>query len=113
MKKPNIGIAVIAYITLIGFVIAFILNTNKEGEEKAFGAFHLRQALGLGIGQMLILFLFRILSTLSIMTVNERFIGFLVFILAIFGIVNASKGAYKTLPVIGDFIADKLGNLFE
>src|SRR5437016_3110016 len=36
-------VAILSYITLIGFVVAVVLNSNKKTR---LGAFHLRQVLG-------------------------------------------------------------------
>ena len=39
-------IAIIAYLTVIGLVVAFVLNNEKKDE---FAAFHIKQSLGLVI----------------------------------------------------------------
>src|SRR5699024_12611724 len=38
------NVAIIAYLTLIGLIIAFILNNDKKNE---FASYHIRQCLGL------------------------------------------------------------------
>jgi len=38
------NIATIAYLTLIGLVIAYVMNNDKKTE---FGAYHIRQSIGL------------------------------------------------------------------
>jgi uncharacterized membrane protein len=43
-------IAIIAYITIVGWVVALILNSN---ERSSFAAFHIRQMLGIIIMFML------------------------------------------------------------
>ncbi|TDN95413.1 hypothetical protein DET49_1018 [Salegentibacter sp. 24] len=37
-------IAIIAYLTVIGLVVAFVLNNDKRNE---FASFHIKQSLGL------------------------------------------------------------------
>lgn len=115
-------VGILAYITLIGFIIALVLNQNKEGEEKKFGAFHLRQALGLIIFAIGIFIAFAILSTIllmisislvSIISLLSMLIwlGFLA--LLIIGIINAANGTYKEIPLIGQFSTKMLGKAFD
>ncbi|HTO37999.1 MAG TPA: hypothetical protein VL021_06215 [Brumimicrobium sp.] len=113
MKEKNTAIGIIAYITLIGFIIAFIMNAPKEGKEKRFGAFHLRQGLGLGIIQAVIVVISNLLTNLSIISISGNLINILFLILAVIGIINAAKGEMKVLPVFGEFIQSKLANAFE
>lgn len=115
-------VGIVAYITLIGFIISIILNSSKTGEEKKFGAFHLRQALGL------IIFSVGIFIALTIITVILAFVipmlgvffGLLmnlvwlgILALLIIGIVNAANGSYKEVPLIGSYSSKLLGNTFE
>ncbi len=115
-------VGILAYVTLIGFIIALVLNQNKEGEEKRFGAFHLRQALGLIIFSIGIFIGFTILTTivamisfslLAIFSLLSTLIwlGFLA--LLILGIVNAANGQFKEIPVIGGLSSKMLGKAFE
>ncbi|PHR44747.1 MAG: hypothetical protein COA32_14110 [Fluviicola sp.] len=115
-------VGIVAYITLIGFIISIVLNSSKTGEEKKFGAFHLRQALGL------IIFSVGVFIALTIVTVilaiastylgvvlgllmNLVWLGILA--LLIIGIVNAANGSYKEVPLIGPYSTKFLGNTFE
>lgn len=115
-------VGIVAYITLIGFIIAIVLNANKQGDEKKFGSFHLRQALGLiifaiGLYIALAIFsaillaiswtLFSVVSLLGLV-VWLAFLG-----LIIMGIVNAANGTLKELPVIGGMISKMLGKAFD
>lgn len=115
-------VGILAYVTLIGFIIALVLNQNKVGEEKKFGAFHMRQALGLIIFAIGIAILFAILTTivamisfslLAIFSLLSTLIwlGFLA--LLIIGIINAANGTYKEIPVIGSISSKMLGKAFE
>lgn len=124
-EKANISdntVGVIAYITLIGFIVAIILNGNKEGEEKRFGAFHLRQALGLIIFAVGIYIIFMILSMILIsislsMLVIISFLSIFVWLgflaLLILGIVNAANKTFKEVPVVGGLSSKMLGSAFE
>ena len=124
-EKANINdntVGVIAYITLIGFIIAIVLNSNKEGEEKKFGAFHIRQALGLIIFAVGTYILFAILTMLlitisfglaGIVGILSMLIMFGFLALLIMGIVNAANKTYKEVPVIEKFSSKILGAAFE
>lgn len=115
-------VGIIAYITLIGFIISIVLNSNKTGEEKKFGAFHLRQALGLIIFSVAILMLLSIVT--AILTFIIPFLGVLfslvmsiiwlgILALLIIGIFNAANGEYKEIPIIGHYSSKYLENTFE
>ncbi len=45
-------VGIVAYITLISFIISIVLNNDKKGEENSFGAYHLRQSLGIIISSI-------------------------------------------------------------
>jgi uncharacterized membrane protein len=120
IKDNTVG--VVAYITLIGFIIALVLNGNKEGEEKKFGAFHLRQALGLIIFAVGIYIIFFMLTAVLMMISLQMlaiismlslliWLGFLA--LLILGIVNAANKTYKEVPVIGKLSSKMLGSAFD
>ena len=94
-------IAILSYITLIGWVIAYIMHTNTQTK---FGAFHLRQALGLmiiTIATYVISFGFIFIS--YYLFAAFRLVNVGVFVLIIMGIINAANGKMKAVPVLGDF----------
>ncbi len=43
--EPNKTIAILAYITLIGWIVAVVMNNEKKDD---FASFHIRQMLGIG-----------------------------------------------------------------
>ena len=115
-------VGIVAYITLIGFIISIILNSSKTGEEKKFGAFHLRQALGLiifSVGIFIALTIVTVILAFAIpmlgvffgLLMNLVWLGILA--LLIIGIVNAANGSYKEVPLIGSYSSKLLGNTFE
>lgn len=106
-------VGALSYITIIGFIIALLINANKKGAERSFNAFHLRQALGLGLLQLIVLFAFQIIDFIIGVNFGGNWIRLAVFIFSIIGILNAVKGEMKELPLIGKFISDKLGRIFE
>jgi len=115
-------VGIVAYITLIGFIIAIILNNDKKGEEKNFGAYHLRQSLGLIICSIGIYIVLMILSAiliaiswrmLTIVSILSMVVWLGILALMVLGIVNASSKQKKGLPIIGDIIDKMLGKTFD
>ena len=91
MDKKTTGI--IAYITFIGWLIAFLAG-DREGAK-----FHLNQALVLAIIEILLSVLGRIhFWPLSILVILASFCGFVLWLL---GLISAIKDEEKPLPIIG------------
>ncbi|MGB5943037.1 MAG: hypothetical protein WBG71_09160 [Leeuwenhoekiella sp.] len=88
--------AIVAYITIIGLIIAFVMNSDKKN---AFASFHIRQSVGLVITGIA-------LGLIGIIPVLDWIINILgIFVLIymwIMGIVNAANGKEKTVPLLGD-----------
>ncbi len=112
----------IAYLTLIGFVIALVLNNEKKGETRAFGAFHLRQSLGLMLTGIVVMIALMILSSILLVISYKMlvimsiiwpifYLGLLA--LVVIGIINAANGQKKELPVIGAFISKTFKKAFD
>lgn len=86
--------AIVAYITIIGTIIAYFMNLDPKNP---FASFHIRQAFGLHIT-------FYLLGALMGM-INSGFIvgAFYVFffVLWIYGLWAAIQGEMKEIPVLG------------
>lgn len=97
------NMAIIAYITIVGLIIAFITNKDKNN---AFTSFHIRQSLGLAI-------LGLALAIISLIP----FLGWLIYIVGMFvllylwimGLMNAIN--FKQVPV--PFLGEKLNDWFK
>lgn len=89
-------VAIISYLTVIGLVIAFVLNNEKKDE---FATFHIKQSLGLVI---ISLGLF-IIGMIPILGWILSFLGsiFLLY-LWIMGLINAINHKTKPVPILGD-----------
>ncbi|MDR9455914.1 MAG: hypothetical protein RI572_00770 [Salegentibacter sp.] len=89
-------IAIIAYLTIIGLVVAFVLNNDKKDK---FATFHIKQSLGLVI---ISLGLF-IIGMIPILGWILSFLGsiFLLY-LWIMGLINAINNKTKPVPFLGD-----------
>lgn len=95
-------LALVAYLTLIGTLIAFFLNQEKRN---AFTFFHIRQALGLGLLYIAIGY---IISSLDSIMVSVSFWIFFA-VLFLYGILGAISGKTNKIPILGDYFQ----NLFK
>lgn len=88
--------AIIAYITLIGLIIAFVQNAEKKN---AFAAYHIRQSLGL----MCTGFALAVVNIIPVLGWLISIIGmFVLLILWILGLMNAINGKETPVPVLGN-----------
>ena len=98
MAKNDEGkvIAIISYITWIGWIIAFIMNMEKKND---FAKFHLRQSLLL----MLIWIVGWIVFWIPII---GWLLALVIFIFWIMGLVYAVQGQKKKIPLFGEWAQD-------
>lgn len=94
--------AIIAYITLIGTLIAYLMNNDKKN---AFASFHIGQALRAWIAGIVISFAATILVMITGITALS-YLSWAGWILAILGLINAANGKVAKVPLVGD-IASK------
>ena len=98
-------IAVIAYLTVIGLVIAFILNNENKN---TFATYHIKQSLGLTV---ISLGLF-IVGMLPILGWIISFLGSIfLLVLWIIGLVNAINNNTKPVPILGKYFEDWFKNV--
>jgi uncharacterized membrane protein len=109
MKNKNL--AIVAYITLIGWVIAY-LEFKKQDEKSPLVRYHLTQALGIYIFAIALSIVITIVATIipslgSILSIA----GLLPLILLILGIISASNEALTPVPGIGKLFENKFSFL--
>ena len=93
VSKDGKNIALIAHLTLIGWIIAFVMNNNTKSE---FGSFYIRQVLGLGLCGL-------VLSFIPL----RGWLGSLgIFVLWIMSLIGALNGEKKLTPVLGEYFQD-------
>jgi uncharacterized membrane protein len=104
-------VAVLSYITLIGFIAAIVIHSSKK---TALGAFHLRQTLGFfltviafSIGQFVLL----VIPFLGWLAVPVIWLG--LFVLWVMGLISAVKGEAKPMPILGPLYQKLFGNTFN
>ena len=87
------NVAIIAHITLIGWIIALIMNSNNKNE---FASFYIRQMLGL----MIVAFL------LSFVPMLGWFLNLGMIVLWIISLMGAFEGQKKLVPIVGEYFQD-------
>jgi uncharacterized membrane protein len=92
-------VAVVSYLTLIGFIVAIVLHSNKKTK---LGAFHLRQTLGLFLT-----------SLLGIIPILGWILLIVLVVFWVMGLIAAINGQMKPMPVVGPLYQKWFGNLFE
>lgn len=111
--------AFVSYLTLIGFIIAVVIN--KDAKKNSLGQFHLRQSLGLFIISFVLYVALTIVTVIAgkisgILGGLFGLIGLVVylgiFVAWLLGFLAALKGEKKAIPVIGDLIQEKLKGVF-
>lgn len=88
-------IAIIAYITLVGWIIALVMN---NGNKTALGSFHVRQSLGI----MCVGVLLSIISMIIGLGILSWIINLAILVLWIIGLISAVQGEMKPVPVVGE-----------
>jgi uncharacterized membrane protein len=86
--------AIVAHITLIGWIIALVVNQNENKDELT--SFYIRQMLGLILLSII----------LSIIPIVNLFGWIIALVLWILSLVGAAGGEMKLTPVIGQYFQD-------
>ncbi|MFB9079191.1 DUF4870 domain-containing protein [Flavobacterium procerum] len=101
-------LSILSYITIIGWIIAFVKSKDLTPKSDLV-TYHLKQGLGIFV----VSFVVNILLSIVVFTVSSlyflNYIGYAIFILWIFGIINAANEQKKPIPVIGKAFEDKFG----
>lgn len=95
-EEQGKNMAVISYLTLIGTLVAFFMNRD---ERNPFVSFHVRQALGLWLTQILLGYL---VGAFDSWMISVSFWVFIM-ILILYGIMGAISGKYNEVPLLGPF----------
>ncbi|WP_372752871.1 DUF4870 domain-containing protein [Mariniflexile sp.] len=87
------NIAIIAHITLIGWIIAFVMNNNIKNE---FASFYIRQMLGLMLAALVC----------SFVPVLGWILNLAMLALWIISFIGAFEGQKKLVPILGEYFQD-------
>lgn len=104
-RTESNNIAVISYLTVIGLIIAFVMNNDKK---EPFASFHIKQSLGL----LLTALALSMIGIIPILGWLIDIIGFIVlFYMWIVGLLNAVNGKENPVPLLGKSYIKWLNNL--
>ncbi len=92
-------IGIIAYLTLIGWIIALVMHNNNKTD---LGAFHIRQMLGI----VIVGFALYILNVFLAFTIGSAILGWIIQLLMfafwLLGFIGALQGEKKPVPLLGE-----------
>lgn len=100
-------VALLAYVTVFGFIVAIILHGNKKTK---LGAYHLRQMLGLVVTSIVTGFIW-VIPILGWIAGFFLMIG--LFVLWVMGFISAVNGQMKPVPLLGEKYQQWFGTAFE
>jgi uncharacterized membrane protein len=89
-------IAILSYVTIIGFIVAIVMHSSKK---TALGAFHLRQMLGLIIA-MIVVSVVAVVPSIGWLVWMVGWV--LLFVLWLMGLIAAANGQMKPAPILGE-----------
>ncbi|HLV15056.1 MAG TPA: hypothetical protein VKY41_07745 [Xanthomarina sp.] len=87
--KDGKTIAIIAHMTIVGWVIAYIMNSKTKN---AYASFYIRQSLGIMLAIIIC----------SFIPVLNWFIGFVFFVLWVISLIGSLSGELKHIPFFGN-----------
>ena len=89
-------IAIVAYLTIIGLVVALVMNNEKKDP---FSTFHIRQSLGLVLTSIAL----SLINVIPILGWIVSLIGaFVLLYMWVMGLLNAINGREKPVPILGE-----------
>lgn len=91
-------VGIIAYLTLIGWIIALVMHNGNKTE---LGAFHIRQMLGIAIVGFLLWALNFVLAIAIGSTILGWIIQLVILVFWLLGFIGALQGEKKPVPVLG------------
>jgi uncharacterized membrane protein len=97
--------ALIAYLTIIGTIIAIFMNTEENKDE--FASFHIRQALGIFLSFFLLGYF---VSYFDSWMASSAFYLFY-FVLWIYGFLGVLQEKKKTVPLLGELFQQTFKNI--
>ena len=107
-------VAILAYITIVGFIIAIVMHGSKK---TALGSFHLRQVLGLIVTGLALWLPGIIISMIPfvnfLMIILWPVIGISLFVFWLMGLIAAASGEQKPAPLVGQHYQKWFGSAFN
>lgn len=92
--------AIVAHITIIGWVIALVINMNQKEE---YASFYIRQTLGIMLAGV-VLPVVNVVPVLG--TVVAAIGGIILFVFWLMSLIWSISGEMKTVPWVGQYFQD-------
>jgi len=103
----NKTVAIVAYLTIIGWVIAY-LSYKKSSEKSSLVKYHLGQALGVFLVSLVLSILSAvILSIIPSLGILSYVISLISLVLMLLGVITASNEAERPVPLVGGMFEGK------
>jgi uncharacterized membrane protein len=107
-------VAIVSYLTLIGFIVALIIHNGKKTK---LGAYHLRQLLGFFLTAVALGFCMGIVAFIPILNILGLIAYWIamicMFVLWIMGLIAAINGEMKPMPLVGAMYQKWFGTTFD
>ncbi|SFE02425.1 DUF4870 domain-containing protein [Flavobacterium phragmitis] len=104
----NKTLSILSYITIIGWIVAFVKSKDLTPKSDLV-SYHLKQGFGIFLVSLVINIALSIVVTIVPALYFLSYVGYVILILWIFGIINAVNEQKKPIPVIGKIFEDKFG----
>jgi uncharacterized membrane protein len=102
-EDPGKIVAILSYCTLIGFIIALVMNGDQKNKSE-LGVFHIRQSLGIFLTSFAVGFASIILVFIPVLGWLLIMCGYLgIFIFWIMCLIAAINSEKKAVPLLGNF----------
>ncbi|MFD2942379.1 DUF4870 domain-containing protein [Flavobacterium notoginsengisoli] len=102
----NKTLSILSYITIIGWIVAFIKSKDLTPKSDLV-SYHLKQGFGIFLVSLAINIALSIVVSIVPALYFLSYVGYVILILWIFGIINAANEQKKPIPVIGKIFEDK------
>lgn len=103
--KEGKNTAIIAYCTLIGLLVAFIMNSSKKNP---LASFHIKQSAGLALTGLTLYLIGKVPYIGGVL----NFLGLAILVIMwIMGLMNAINGVEKPVPILGNNYKELFKNL--
>ncbi|MBW1654316.1 DUF4870 domain-containing protein [Flavobacterium quisquiliarum] len=104
----NKTLSILSYITIIGWIVAFVKSKDLTPKSDLV-SYHLKQGFGIFLVSLAINIALSIVVSIVPALYFLSYVGYVILILWIFGIINAANEQKKPIPVIGKIFEDKFG----
>lgn len=103
-------LSILSYVTIIGWIIAYVKGKELQPKNDLV-TYHLKQGLGFFILTIIV----NVILSVVVFTVPSlgilNYLSLILFVLWVFGIINAVNEQKKPIPLIGAMFEDKFSFL--